>query len=168
MRRSKYTPATPAQKASFQEMLRSQKPPIIKGTDSKNFQGLNPFPNMPEFMRQHYLKEARKAGVEPNGKIYKMGLVRPEYAGKFDPEALVDSTSQVKGTLERRGWGCEGMVEVAPTPLDTPPEQVDVADDLVEEHTLNDIAAEGIEKMKVSEFKDRKAKKKQQLRGTDG
>lgn len=161
-------PSTPAQKAAFEEMLRLQSPPMIKGTDSKNFAGgMNPFPNMPEFMRQHYLKQARAMGIEPNGKIYKMGLVREGYQGRFDPEALVDSTHQITKTLEQRGWGCEGMVEVKARGIDEPPKEVGVADDLVEEHTLNEIAAEGIEQMKVSEFKERKSAMREKLRGND-
>lgn len=165
-------PLTEANRLSFQEMLAEQRPPRIGGSDSVNFEGQwnNPFPEMPEFMRQHYLKQAREQGVSTAGKVYKTGLVRPEYKGRLDPEALVSSTADVKSVLERRGWGtdeqADSMVKVKAREIDPGPDRpYAVAEDLVVEHLHNDLLIEGVKALSKKEFLDRKEKKRSQLEG---
>lgn len=160
-------PSTPAQKAAFKDMLESRRPPSLHNDDTRLFHNqLNPFPNMPESLRQHYLKQARAMGIEPNGKVYKGGLVREEYKGRFDPEALVDSTHDVKKIIEQRGWSCEGMVNVSGPDVDVPEElPTYIADDLVEEHAASEAVAMGAETMSVKEFKSLKEKTRARLEG---
>lgn len=155
-----------SQKAGFSVMLASQTPPSLHNDDTRLFHNkLNPFPNMPESLRQHYMKQARKMGVEPNGKVYIGGLVRPEFKGRFDPQALVDSTHDVKKLVESRGWSCEGMTKVE-GPEVVPDEcKPHVADDLVHEHAVADAVAGGATEMKVSEFKKLKEKTRARLEG---
>lgn len=163
--------STAAQQASFAETLRLRRPPAISGTDSINFAGQangDPFPMLVGPLKEDYLRQARAMGIEPNGKTYKLGLVRPEYQGRLDPEALVDSTADVKRVIVQRGWEAEGMVnvkgeEVEQMDLDKP---IPVADDLVTEHLHNELEAEGIDRIKIKDYQDRKEKKAAQLQGT--
>jgi hypothetical protein len=87
---------------------------------------------------------ALAGGVNPEGKRYVSGLVRPE-VGFGDPLAWVDkgeARSQIKKRCEERGWGCEGAVtttirpaECGPTPMD----QYEVADDIVDAEVVQTI-----------------------------
>lgn len=157
---------------SWAVMCALRAPPGLKGTDSINFRGVaagNPFPNMPESLRQHYIKQCRKMGIDPNGKVYKTGLVRKGYGGlRFDPQALVDSTSVVKAVLERNGWGAEGMVNREADVVDCPefdelPYQV--ADDIVDEHVANEVIEKHGGRIKKKDYGDLREKVKAKLKG---
>lgn len=162
--------ATAAQRESFQQALAQRRPPALHGTDAINFRGQasgDPFPGLIGPLKEQYLREARAMGIEPNGKVYKHSLVRTEYAGRFDPEALVDSTGDIKRTVESRGWGAEGMVnveapEVEQVDFDKP---VPVADDLVEEHLVNELESQNVGTITKKEFLSLKEKKRAQLQG---
>jgi hypothetical protein len=90
---------------------------------------------------------ALAAGVNPEGKRYVSGLVRPE-VGFGDPAAWVDkgeARSQIRRRCEKEGWECNGRVEVKgrnmeanPTPLD----QYEVADDITDAETERTIQEE--------------------------
>jgi len=70
---------------------------------------------------------ARKYGINPEAAHYVPALAR--FPG--DPEAFVSSKSEIKQLIERRGWKCEGVVEVdALKP--SQPKPYEVADDIVE------------------------------------
>lgn len=60
------------------------------------------------FTHKRYAAMARKAGVSISGKRYMSGLAR--YPG--DPKAWISDRSDIKRLCERRGWGCEGAVNV--------------------------------------------------------
>lgn len=100
------------------EMLSRRSAPGIK-TDATHFAGImgRQFANNPE-MGDALSAELRAMGGSPVGKVYRSSLAR--YAG--DPEAWVDSRSDIKAICERRGWGCEGGVTVkSPEMVDPTP-----------------------------------------------
>lgn len=73
-----------------------------------------------------YIGAAKRAGVSTNGLVYQHGLAR--HAG--DVEAWVRDRGDVKRILEKRGWGAPQLgIKAREGP---PPEQVGVANDLVE------------------------------------
>lgn len=157
---------------SWALMCALRSPPGLKGTDSINFRGVaagNPFPDMPESLRQHYIKQCRAQGIDFNGKVYKTGLVRKGYGGlRFDPQALVDSTSSVKQVLERNGWGAEGMVNRDADTVDCPefdelPYQV--ADDIVDEHCANEVIENHGGRIKKKDYGALREKVKAKLKG---
>jgi len=156
--------------APFRDMVRSRQAPGIQGTDTQNFRGVaagNPFPNMPESLRQNYIKQAKAAGVDINGKVYKSGLVRKGYGGlKFDPQALVDSTHDVKKIVEQRGWSCEGMVNVKGPSFDDYEEKpYEVADSIVNDHVANEVIEKHGGRIKKKAYKDLRQKIKNKLEG---
>jgi hypothetical protein len=83
-------------------------------------------------LRNFYLGEAKKAGVDVTGKQYFSQLAdRPG-----DPRAWVDSTGDMRRLIEERGWSSDGDVKVkaerrAPRP--DCPLAPDIAEDLIEE-----------------------------------
>lgn len=79
-------------------------------------------------VRRKYLAQAKKAGVNTDGKVYFSSLA----AFPGDPRAWADSKGEQVRLLEERGWSADGDVKVkgkeyVPTPA------VRLADDLVEE-----------------------------------
>lgn len=87
-------------------------------------------------VRDAYMAEARKAGVNVDGKVYFSSLAA--YPG--DPRAWCDSQAEQKKLLEERGWSASGDLnvkgrDVAPAP------KVRLADDLVEEHVERELEA---------------------------
>jgi hypothetical protein len=162
-------PATEAQKASFEAMLRERRPPSVHGTDSHTFRGkLNdPFPGMIGPMRQVYLNEAKRLGVSLAGKVYNHSLVRSEYQGRFDPQALIGSVSDAKAVIASHPeWSADGMVRQKgrePEVLDDQPYRV--AEHLVEEDVIDDLETAGVDRIGVREFNDLKEAKRRQLEG---
>lgn len=160
------------QSENWAVMCALRSPPGLKGTDSQNFRGVaagNPFPNMPESLRQHYIKQCRAQGIDFNGKVYKTGLVRRGYGGlRMDPQALVDSTSGVKSVLERNGWGAEGMVNRDADTVDSPdfdevPYQV--AEDIVNERVQDEVINNHGGRIKKKDYADLREKVKAKLKG---
>jgi hypothetical protein len=152
-------------------MFARQRAHGLKGTDSQNFRGVyagNPFPNMPESLRQHYIKQCKAQGISFSGKVYKSGLVRKGYGGlRMDPEALVDSTYDVKKLVESRGWSCQGMVNVAGPSFDDYEEKpYSVADDIVDEHVANEVIENHGGRIKKKDYQDLRQKVKTRLEGT--
>lgn len=82
-----------------------------------------------DFVRDHYLTAAREAGVSPEGKFYEGRIAR--FPG--DPEAWVQSQDDVRGVLEKRGWGCDGDIKVKAGGDGAPVKEVPLAADLVED-----------------------------------
>jgi hypothetical protein len=94
------------------DMLASQTPPGAM-TDNVFLEG---HCNGNQFEKhQHigdgYKRLAEQHGVNPKGKVYKPGLAR--FPG--DPEAWVEGRADVERICRRRGWSCEGAVNVTPT-----------------------------------------------------
>ena len=77
------------------------------------------------------VKGAMAHGYKPNpNDVYLSQLAR----FKNDPEAFVPPTggrNHIKRILEKRGWGCEGLVNVAPAQNVPEPKQVKLAPDVV-------------------------------------
>ena len=172
----------------FAVMCATRKAPGLKGTDSQNFASNqrvkvrdrdggsryewtgsnNPFPNMPEQLRQHYIKQCKKQGISFEGKVYKTSLVRQGYGGlKLDPEALVDSTQDVRRLLKQRGWSCQhGMVKVdAPELIDTSDGEYHVSEKLLDEHVANEAIMNHGGRIKKKDYADIRAKVKAKLEG---
>lgn len=96
---------------NISEMLAFHKGPTLE-TDTTFTRGYttHPFGKRPPnpLAAKKYLAEAKKAGVNINGKRYLSGLAR--FPG--DPQAWVTSKSDIKRLCESRGWGCDGAVKV--------------------------------------------------------
>lgn len=154
-------------------MFARRRGPGSTGTDGNNFRGVaagNPFPNMPESLRQHYIKQAREQGVSFQGKVYKSSLVRPEFKGRFDPEALVGDTAEAKARLRSRGWSSDGTIKVdAPEHTFDKPSSIDreydVADDLVDERVAVEVVENHGGRIKKKDYADLRAKVKARLKG---
>lgn len=172
----KYASDSPEQEASFAEMCRLRRPPRLQGTDAINFKGVaagNPFPNMRANDAKKYMDECKRLGISVEGKRYMTSLVRPEYAGRIDPQAFVDTTGDVARILESRGWGTDpdslSMVKVKPREVeaDNPMDSLDgtPSDDLVEEKVQLDLEEAGVERISKKEYRKLCEKKKSDFTG---
>lgn len=120
------------------EMFALASPPVLK-TDA-TFQAKNGLLGGAQFSngtREHYLGQARAAGVSTDGKFYEGRCAR--FPG--DPEAWVSGPDDVRRVLESRGWGCTGDITVK-APEAAPPKDVAIADDLVEDFVEDRLAAQ--------------------------
>lgn len=92
---------------------------------------------------RHYIRQAKKHGYNPSpNDVYMTQLAR--FPG--DPEAFVSPSggrNQVKRTLEKRGWGSEGLVNVKPAQY-TP--AMDAPDIPLGEDIVRDVACEMVKK----------------------
>lgn len=162
---------TTAQKESFAEALRTRRPPAIAGTDSINFRGkynADPFKDCVGPIKDLYRQQAAAMGISLSGKVYNPLLVRPEYQGRFDPEALIGSTGDVRHVLDKHPeWDAEGMVNQTGREPENPPneEPWGVDDRLVEEEVVEELQAQGVGEVGVKEFAELKEKKHSQLKG---
>lgn len=59
------------------------------------------------------IDEAKKAGINPNGKFYLSGIA--DKRGHLDPMAWVDSVDDVKRVAKARNLNVQGMVNVKAT-----------------------------------------------------
>ncbi len=119
------------------EMFAWQKPPM-SNTDREFLEGHCNGSQWEgqEVVGDAYAAVAREAGVDPKGKVYLSGLAR--FPG--DPEAWVDGRGDVQRICEKRGWACEGSVNVKHRDVgNAPVEDVDVADDIVEQRILEKV-----------------------------
>lgn len=80
---------------------------------------------------------ARRLGRNPNTASYWPQLAR--FPG--DPEAFVESKSEMRQVLERRGWGAEGLVNL-PVKSDGPPERYRVNPHIVERYVQEEVDRE--------------------------
>lgn len=83
-----------------------------------------------------YKKLAARHGVNVKGKKYFSSLAR--FPG--DPEAWVDSRGDVARLIAKRGWKCDGSVKVNAIRNDQEPEQVGLADDIVQDEVAKVLA----------------------------
>ena len=116
----------------LREMLEAQKAPngisdctFMRDTaNGKQFEGN-------DSQGEHYRTVAESLGASTTGKKYLSGLAR--FPG--DPEAWVDSRGDVERVLNKRGWGCEGTVNVKPSEAKEAPEAGPaMAPDLVDKY----------------------------------
>jgi len=95
---------------SIAEMCAFRQAPSLETdtTFTRGF-GTDPFGGpVNSFTHRRYMQMAKAAGVSTQGKRYMSGLAR--YPG--DPKAWVGSKGDVRRVCEKRGWGCEGAVNV--------------------------------------------------------
>ena len=123
---------------------------------------------VPIGMQNELARQAKELGIPTSGMTYNPSLVRREYAGRFDPEALVGSTGDVKRVLDSHPeWDCEGMVNQTgrepENDIDDEPWGVD--ERLVEEEVVTDLQKAGLTEIGQKEFADLKDKKHSQLKG---
>lgn len=112
------------------EMFALQQPPM-SNTDREFLEGHcngNQFAGNPA-LGDALARDAREAGVDITGKIYKDSLAR--FPG--DPEAWVGGRGDVERIARKRGLRVRGSVNVDYMPRDTPPPaEVEIAEDLVQ------------------------------------
>jgi hypothetical protein len=87
--------------SKLKDMLREGRAPY--GSSDGTFL-IGKWGNVPATAR----KKAESLGASVNGRPYFSGLAR--FHG--DPEAFVDSKDDIRKLCERRGWSCEGAVNV--------------------------------------------------------
>lgn len=100
------------QSPAFAEMCALQQPPGLKGTDRTFMQGRmnnEQFDSMPRDHALRMISEAKAAGINPNGKYYSSGLA--DKRGVQDPEAWVDSVSDIQKVAEKRNLTVNGAVQ---------------------------------------------------------
>lgn len=98
---------------AFADMLASQQPPGVKGTERAYMEGRNnneDLGKMNNQLRNDLLETARKAGVSVSGKTYCSGLARFAH----DPEAWVSGRDEVAAKCKANGWDCKGNVNYTP------------------------------------------------------
>jgi len=163
-------PATDSERKSFSAMLAKRSPPSVHGTDSHVFRGRfngDPFPGMIGPMKQEYIQQAKDLGISLSGKVYNTSLVRSEYQGRLDPQALVGSVSDIKTILKANPeWTAEGVVNQngrEPEVLDDQPYRV--SPQAVEDEVIDELLDADVDAISVKEFNDLKDKKRRQLEG---
>lgn len=90
--------------------------------------------------RETYRREARKAGVNPEGKAYISQL--EEYPG--DPAAWVGSKADIARVCRERGWGCRGAVNVAAPQHEVAHQPYRVAPDIIDRRAAEIVETAGI------------------------
>jgi hypothetical protein len=86
-----------------------------------------------EVVGDFYKREAALAGVSVKGKVYLSSLAL--YPG--DPRAWVSGRGDVERVCRERGFTASGAVNVQGGITGTPPEDVDVAPDIIEQRALD-------------------------------
>ncbi len=72
------------------------------------------FDSMPRLQANYVLKEAKQAGINPNGKVYCAGLA--DKRGWRDPAAWVSSNDDVLKVARKRRLAVSGSVNYDPGP----------------------------------------------------
>jgi hypothetical protein len=144
------------------EMLACRQAPGSKTESMTGVASGNPFPDMPESLRQKYIREARAMGIEPNGKRYMASLVREGYSTKFDPQALVDNYADAKNVCAKHGWKVEGKVNYTPPVVSVEEKPYEIAPDILAREVN---AVEGFKELKPKEKADVVEKTRERLNG---
>jgi hypothetical protein len=98
-------------------MVATQTPPGTKGTERAFLEGrqnMEQFDSMPRLQANYVLKEAKQAGINPNGKVYCAGLA--DKRGWRDPAAWVSSNDDVLKVARKRRLAVSGSVNYDPGP----------------------------------------------------
>jgi hypothetical protein len=123
----------------FAEMVATQTPPGTRGTDRAFMEGrmdgswMN---SMPRPLADRMVRQARAAGINTSGKFYMGGLA--DKRGHLDPEAWVDSVSDVKRVAQKRDLEVRGIVDYTP-PEKSPAKRVDIAPDILRENVRKEL-----------------------------
>lgn len=109
-------------------------------------------------MGNYYKHITEQHGGNTVGKRYVSGLAR--FPG--DPEAWITGRDDVKRLVEKRGWGCEGTVNVKAREALNPSEpKTEVAEDLLNKYTQH--VAEGLPDPERIDMADLKAQVKERI-----
>lgn len=143
------------QHPQFAEMCALKQPPGTKGTDRAFMEGRlhgNWMDVMPKKVANAMLREAALAGINTTGKFFMGGIA--DKRGYKDPEAWVDSASDVLRVAKKRDLEVHGIVEYVP-PQKGPPKEVDINPRILREHVREEMKknpklkrGEAIEKVK--------------------
>lgn len=129
------------QHPQFAEMCALQQPPGTRGTDRAFMQGRYNgqfFDSMPIPLARRLIREARRAGINVEGKFYMGGLA--DKRGHRDPAAWIDSVADIKRVAQERDLHVTGIVEHTP-PEKPPPKSVDIAPDILRDHVKREMKA---------------------------
>lgn len=97
----------------FAEMCALQQAPGTKGTDRALMEGRldgNWVAEMGAHQAGWVMRETRAAGINTNGKYYMSGLA--DKRGHLDPEAWVDSVSDIRRVAKKRNLNVQGIVNI--------------------------------------------------------
>lgn len=146
---------------SMAEIIALQSYPGL-ATDATFFEGQKPLYDQFESQKNlnRYLKQAKKHGFTPSiNSTYISSIAR--FPG--DPEAFVDRTQgrgYIRRLMEKRGWACEGAVNVEAREPDTDPladeNCVRLAPDIVKRHEKQAMRNDPALAAKPANHKDRK------------
>lgn len=125
--------------------------------DSHVHQGLD---DTPDWMRNKLLAEAKAAGVNTQGKVYKGRL-----GDHTDPLAWVATADDVKEACKIKNLTCTGVVNHQAVGDDKPPERVLLSERIVRREVRKLIKAEPGKKHDVRELRE-KVIEKHAYRGT--
>lgn len=134
-----------AKRSLFGDMCQSRIAPGGNGTDRTFMNdrdvrnhGLND--RMPPWMAEMYVRQAKAAGIDIAGKVYKGSLA--DGRGPACPDAWVGSTSDVLSVAKRRGLRVEGIVNYDDGIEPEPTPDVPMAEDLIQDKARQFIAAD--------------------------
>ena len=127
------------QSPRFAEMCALQQPPGTKGSDRAFMEGRlagNWIDTMPKKVANAMLREAKLAGISTAGKFYMGGIA--DKRGYKDPEAWIDSASDVLRVAKKRDLEVHGIVDYVP-PTKGPPKEVDINPRILREHVREEM-----------------------------
>lgn len=130
------------------EMLAFRSPSGTKNTDRAFLEGRHDgygleSTKMPEF----YLKKAKKAGVNPSGKVYVSQLA----SERGDPRAWVSSLGEVGDRCRESGRGCAALGIKTPEPK--PTQQIRLAEDIVQKEMTKSLMKDPSKATKLTELR---------------
>lgn len=150
-------PLTKAEKAAdanrFAEMVSTRKAPGLNGTDRAFLEGdviHHGLQNQAPFMREHMVEQARKAGINITGKVYKSGLA--DQRGPADPMAWVGGTDDVLAACKAKNLNCRGSVNHKGHELPPKPDVL-LAESLIKEQAAEYVAQNPEWKRKPEELR---------------
>ena len=144
------------QSEQFALMCALQQPPGTRGTDRAFMEGRlsgNWLDDLPKRQANWMVKEAKAAGINPNGKFYLSGIA--DKRGHLDPEAWVDSVDDIKRVARARNLSVQGLVniEADPSPRQDVPLNPRIERELVKKERAQN------PKMPLAEAKERVRRK---------
>jgi hypothetical protein len=122
------------QSERFAAMCASQTPPGTRGSDRAFMQGRYNNEYMGEMGQKwagKLVREAREAGINTSGRFYMGGLA--DKRGHRDPEAWVDSVSDVRRVAKARNLEVHGIIDYVP-PEQPPPKRIDIDQGILDEN----------------------------------
>lgn len=131
----------------LEDMFESRCAPMMKNSDRAFLEGTGggtPTHGLDEICLERTLERARKAGINPNGKVYMAQLGTAE-----NPLAWVSGVDDVKKSCELQGHGCEAL-GIKPVTYDPTPD-VPLADHVVEEFAVERLQSDPDLKAKCRE-----------------